>query len=748
MILDNLNPSQQEAVKNTDGAIMVLAGAGSGKTRTLVTRIQYLLEELGISPYRILAVTFSNKAAREMKERVAHTSNVDLGALQITTFHAFCAKLLRFEATYLGLSRNFTIYDDSETLSVIKAIMAKKDISQKEVSPYEIAQYFDQLKNAGFYLGRQTQYEFEDDQIAKLKDHEFFNLFADYEEELAKSNAVDFGGLITGIVKLFECFPEVVTRYQQKFEYILVDEYQDTNRVQFILIYLLSKLKKNICVVGDEDQSIYSWRGADIRNILDFEQVFPNVKVIKLEQNYRSSKTIIDAATAVISQNKMRKGKSMWTDNTGGDAIQIVECLDDRSEAEYVVEKISHLVKQSVDLQDIAIFYRNNSQSRQLEDALRKQKIAYRIVAGIKFYDRKEIKDLLSYLRIVVNPKDSLAMARIINVPTRGVGTTSLRKIEDLAVENGLSLWEQIEQIVSNSENYKDLRLSSKIKSELNQFVNLIQECQLLNSKNTSPIEIYNKLLQESGYYQFIKSQKNYESLSRLDNLEELATALKQFEELDKQPTLAGFLETITLDAQVEQEQSGGMVSLMTVHGSKGLEYPYVYLIGTEETLFPSYRSIEAGEAAIEEERRLFYVAMTRAMKELHIVYARSRLLWGSVKYNGPSRFIDEIPSEYTEQISFNLKKAHFTGGSQVKNGIDYDQEYSQEYFYDDSVSNKVSVKVSAKFPRGAKIYHKLYGEGLVLESEGSGNDEKVVIKFRDGAQKKFMVKYSPLEII
>jgi DNA helicase-2/ATP-dependent DNA helicase PcrA len=748
MILDNLNPSQQEAVRNTDGAIMVLAGAGSGKTRTLVTRIQYLLEELGVSPYRILAVTFSNKAAREMKERVAHTSNVDLGALQITTFHAFCAKLLRFEATYLGLSRNFTIYDDSESLSVIKAIMAKKDISQKEVSPYEIAQYFDQLKNAGFYLGRLAQYEFEDDQIEKLKDHEFFNLFTDYEEELAKSNAVDFGGLITGVVKLLECFPEVLTRYQQKFEYLLVDEYQDTNRVQFILIYLLSIMKKNICVVGDEDQSIYSWRGADIRNILDFEQVFPQVKVIKLEQNYRSSKTIINAATAVISKNKMRKGKSMWTDNTNGDAIQVIECLDDRSEAEYVVEKISQLIKQAVDLQDIAIFYRNNSQSRQLEDALRKQKIAYRIVAGIKFYDRKEIKDLISYLRIVVNPKDSLAIARIINVPTRGIGTTSLRKIEDLAVANGLSLWEQVEQIVTNWENYKDLRLSSKIKSELNQFVNLIQECQLLNSKNVSPIEIYNKLLQESGYYQFIKSQKNYESLTRLDNLDELATALKQFEESDKNPNIAGFLETITLDAQVEQEQNGGMVSLMTVHGSKGLEYPYVYLIGAEETLFPSYRSIEAGELAIEEERRLFYVAMTRAMKELHIVYARSRLLWGSVKYNGPCRFLDEIPAEFVEKISFNLKKNHLSHSNQMKNGIDYDQEYSQEYYRDDSVSNKVSVKVMAKFPRGAKIFHKLYGEGLVLESEGSGNDEKVVIKFRDGAQKKFMVKYSPLEII
>ncbi|MFA7613398.1 MAG: UvrD-helicase domain-containing protein, partial [Candidatus Caldatribacteriota bacterium] len=384
MNLDFLNESQKEAVLKTEGPVMILAGAGSGKTRTLVARIQYLLEELRVSPFQILAVTFSNKAAREMRERLAVNTQIQIGALQVTTFHAFCAKVLRFESNYLGLSRNFTIYDQSESHSIIKAIMAKRGINQKEMSPYTIADYIDTLKNLGHYVGQPMN----EDVQKVAQDRFMYDLFLEYEAELHRSNATDFGGLITGVLNLFNNFPEVLRKYQEKFKYVLVDEYQDTNRAQFDLIQKLAELHRNLCVVGDEDQSIYSWRGADIRNILDYEVTYPESKLIKLEQNYRSSKKIIEAASEVIARNQARKGKHMWTDNDDGESIRIVECRDDRSEAEYVANEIRKLVLDGVSLKDIAVFYRNNANSRTIEDALRKEKFPYRVVAGIKFYDR------------------------------------------------------------------------------------------------------------------------------------------------------------------------------------------------------------------------------------------------------------------------------------------------------------------------------------------------------------------------
>jgi DNA helicase-2/ATP-dependent DNA helicase PcrA len=423
MNLDFLNPSQKEAVLVTDGPLMILAGAGSGKTRTLVARIQYLLEDKHVSPFQILAVTFSNKASREMRERLAQNTQMNIGALQVTTFHSFCARVLRMEATYLGLSKNFTIYDDGESQSIIKALMGKHGINQKEISPYTIAAFIDGLKNLGYYTGLTRSEEVE----KYAEDKRLFQLFHEYEAELHRSNAVDFGGLITGVIQLFRNYPEVLLKYQQKFKYVLVDEYQDTNRAQFEMIQQLSQIHRNVCVVGDEDQSIYSWRGADIRNILDFEKVFPEAKLIKLEQNYRSSKRIIEAASHVIALNLARKGKNMWTDNDEGSEIQIVECRDDKAEAEYVANRIKTLAQDGVSLKDVAVFYRNNAHSRTIEDALRKEKFPYRVVAGIKFYDRKEVKDMISYMRVVVNKKDSLALTRIINTPARGVGTTSLR---------------------------------------------------------------------------------------------------------------------------------------------------------------------------------------------------------------------------------------------------------------------------------------------------------------------------------
>ena len=401
--LDGLNPVQRQAVLQTDGPVMILAGAGSGKTKTLVTRITYLLDEKNLSPHQLLALTFSNKAAREMRERIAHEiATIDIGALQITTFHAFCARTLRSEANFLGLSRNFTIYDEGESKAIAKALLERRGISTKEINPYEILSYIDSLKNNGYYPGRVMSEGGAD------PSDEYFGYFEEYESELHRANAVDFGGLITAVIQLFEKFPEVLNRYQNRYQYVLVDEYQDTNRAQFELITMLCGKRRNICVVGDEDQSIYSWRGADIRNILDFEKVFPDVTVLKLEQNYRSSKTIIEAASCVIEKNTLRKGKHMWTENPEGDVIEIVECFNDRDEAEFIAQETYKLHMAGVSYKEMAVFYRSNAQARLIEDSLRKYKINYRVIGGVKFYERKEIKDMLSYMRLIINSKDSL----------------------------------------------------------------------------------------------------------------------------------------------------------------------------------------------------------------------------------------------------------------------------------------------------------------------------------------------------
>lgn len=736
--VEGLNKAQRDAVLKTEGPVMVLAGAGSGKTRTLVTRIAYLLEDVGISPFQILAVTFSNKAAREMRERVGRETAIDVGALQITTFHSFCAQVLRREATYIGLSRNFTIYDESESKAIATALLKRRGISTKEISPYEILYYIDSVKNQGHYQGRKETEE------GLEFDEELHDFYREYEAELHRANALDFGGLITGVIQLFETYPDILKSYQNRFQYVLVDEYQDTNRAQFDLVKLLTEKKRNVCVVGDEDQSIYSWRGADIRNILDFEKVFPEVSVVKLEQNYRSSKNIIEAASHVIANNSLRKGKDMWTDNPTGDLVNVVECSNEKAEAEFITTKIKSLHREGTPYGDMAVFYRNNSQSRVIEDYLRKTNTPYRVVGGVKFYDRKEIKDMTAYLRVVVNGKDSLAISRVINVPARGIGATTLRKLETEAIQNNFSLWEILCEIVDKPEEYKHLRLSAKVKSSLREFANFMHEARVMEDEKCLPSLIYEKILHESGYFDFLRANKDYESMARLENLEELQNAIQQYEEGEDAPSLLGFLESITLDTTSEEDRDqlvDGEVSLMTVHGAKGLEFPYVFLSGVEENLFPSYRSLDEGEMGVEEERRLFYVAMTRAMKELYMVFAQGRMLFGQLKFNGPSRFIHEIPQKY-----FNWKRLNPQETIPSGFGDSSEENFSQEsdYVDDDQVIQVQRVKKS-KYPSGSKVIHSLYGEGKVLESEGSGTDEKVLILFKDGAKKKFMVKFAPI---
>lgn len=752
MNFEDLNPAQKDVVLKTEGPVMVLAGAGSGKTRTLVNRIAYLLQEKDVSAFRILGLTFSNKAAREMRERIARDVNVDVRSLQVTTFHSFCSWVLRSEANYLGLSRNFTIYDDSESKAIVKTLLGRRGISPKEINPFDILSFIDNVKNQGHYPGRVGT-----PGVDLLDD--FYGYFEEYEQELHKSNAVDFGGLITGVLQLFTSHPETLKTYQNRFYYILVDEYQDTNRAQYDLVKLLAGERKNLCVVGDEDQSIYSWRGADIRNILDFEKDYPQALLLKLEQNYRSSKNIIEAAGHVIANNSLRKGKSMWTDNDQGDAIEIVECSNDHKEAEFAVGQIASLSKAGNDYSDMAIFYRTNAQSRILEDYLRKNKIPYRIVGGIRFYERKEIKDMLAYMRLITNSKDSLALSRIINVPARGIGATSLRKIEEEAVRSNLSLWELLEDYVHNTEKYNHIKLSAKVRSALSQLAELVLEVKNLDQAQTPASQLYEKLLHESGYYDFLRANKDYETQARLENLEELLTAVKDYEKTNDNPSLLGFLETITLDSQnqnaeIGEEAQKGEVALMTIHGAKGLEFPYAFIVGAEENVFPSYQSIENGGISIEEERRLFYVAMTRAMKKLYICFAQGRMLYGQLHFNGPSRFVLEIPQNY-----YTWKKIIDTQAGDSRNPRGSWNSYQTKtedyatdtpYEFDDApvVYQTKAPIVQSKFPKGITVKHSLYGEGLVLESEGSGKDEKVLIRFNDGARKKFMANIAPLTII
>lgn len=745
MELSHLNPAQQEAVRASEGPVMILAGAGSGKTRTLITRIQYLLDEKGVGPYQILAVTFSNKAAREMRERLGQVTTHDIGTFQVTTFHSFCSRLLRAEAAHLGLSKHFTIFDDGETNSVCKTVLGRMGINQKDIAPNTLSYYVDNVKNLGWYSGAGL------DQEAQLlaDDPRLWDLFLGYEAELHRSNAVDFGGLITGVLELFAKYPDVRAKYQRRFRYVMVDEYQDTNRAQFQLIRQLGESHGNVCVVGDEDQSIYSWRGADIRNILDFEKVFPAARIIKLEQNYRSSKKIIDAAARLISYNQERKGKELWTDNPEGDPIKIVECRDEKVEGDYIASEIKSLVKRGTAGSDIAIIYRNNSQSRALEDSLRRERIPYHIVAGIKFYDRKEVKDMLCYMRVVVNPKDSLAFSRIINTPARGIGATSLRKLEDQAVQLNLSLYELVERVVENPSEYRHVGLSAKVMSSLGGLVGLIQEVQALeNGPEPLPSYSYDKLLHESGYLEALKADRSHEGAARLENLQELSTALKQYESNQETPGLTGFLETITLDSEAEVDHSE-TVAMMTAHGSKGLEYEHVFVTGAEENLFPSFKSIERGGSAIEEERRLFYVAMTRAMKGLTITFAQGRMLWGSLKFNGPSQFINEIPKthvEWTFQGTGPKGMPRERSFDDVQEHPDYDENvFNVERSYQQRAVTP-PPRISSQYPSGAKVLHALYGEGLVMESEGAGQDEKIVIKFKDGVRKRFMVKFAPLQ--
>ena len=667
MNLDTLNEQQKEAVTTVNGPLLVLAGAGSGKTRVLTTRVAYLLEEVGIAPEQILAITFTNKAAKEMKERIIQMLGPIGYQIQISTFHSFGLLILRENYEKLNYAKNFTILDSDDTLTVIKKIMKDMGLDPKEYNPRAIKNRISGAKNellSPMEYERFAQTDFEE-KVVKI--------YEKYEQKLKQNDSVDFDDLLMLPIQLFQKFPEILKSYQERFQYILVDEYQDTNEAQYILIKMISAKYRNICVVGDNDQSIYSFRGANYRNILNFEKDYKNPKVIMLEENYRSTKTILNAANDVIQNNKQRKDKNLWTNNEDGVKIRYHRALDEKDEANYVMKEIVHLIENHIKPEDIAILYRTNAQSRNMEDVLLRENIPYKVVGSFYFYNRKEIKDLISYMKLIYNQHDDVSLLRIINSPKRGIGAKTIENLTEKANEQGKSIFEVIDS-------GKELA-----------FKHMIEDL-IIREQNLSLTELVEEILIKSGMKQELVNEKSMEADIRLQNLEEFKTITKSFEENNGIVSLEEFLMEISLVSDVEEHKNNNhVVTLMTVHSAKGLEFDYVFLIGMEEGIFPHNNSFMNPED-LEEERRLCYVAITRAKKSLWLVNARRRTIYGMESQNPPSRFIDEIDASY----------------------LDKDIEEKKELFRF-FPKKETLVDKNAEYQIGDHIIHNQFGEGVVV---------------------------------
>jgi DNA helicase II / ATP-dependent DNA helicase PcrA len=726
-LLNGLNPQQQKAVKTTDGPLLIMAGAGSGKTRVLTHRIAYLMVEKGVNPYNILAITFTNKAAREMKDRIQHLMGGAAEEIWISTFHSMCVRILRRDIDRIGFSRNFTILDTTDQQSVIKGILKDKNIDPKKFDPRAILGSISSAKNELI----------DPEQYAKTAggyyEQVVSDIYTEYQNRLRKNNALDFDDLIMTTIQLFRRVPEVLEYYQRKFQYIHVDEYQDTNRAQYMLVKMLAERFKNLCVVGDSDQSIYRWRGADIGNILSFEKDYPNAKVILLEQNYRSTKRILAAANEVIANNVNRKPKNLWTENDEGNKIVYYRADSEQSEAQFVAGKIKEMVESGKRrLSDIAILYRTNAQSRVMEEVLLKSNIEYSIVGGIKFYDRKEIKDILSYLRLIANPDDDISLQRVINVPKRGIGSSTIDKIANFALTHDMSMYQALEAI--------DLiGLSPKITKAVSEFRDFIQNYTRMQ-EYLSVTELVDEVLDKSGYREMLKAEKSLEAESRLENLEEFLSVTKNFEETSEDKSLIAFLTDLALVADIDRLDEDGQktdaVVLMTLHSAKGLEFPVVFLIGMEEGVFPHSRSLME-EAEMEEERRLAYVGITRAEEELYITNAQMRTLFGQTKMNPESRFIKEIPEDLLEPM-------HMAVTQSAPFGMPSRQQVRRRVMRPETTStggDSINWKV------GDKAEHGKWGIGTVVSVKGEGEGTELDIAFPSPiGVKRLLAKFAPIK--
>ena len=739
-LLKGLNEQQQEAVKATDGPLLIMAGAGSGKTRVLTHRIAYLMVEKEVAPWNILAITFTNKAAREMKDRIRSILGGASEEIWISTFHSMCVRILRRDIDRIGYNRNFSILDTADQQSVIKQILKDKNMDTKKFDYRALLGTISSAKNE---LVSVEEYE---KLAADFYTKTAADVYKEYQKRLRKNQALDFDDLIMLTIQLFQRVPEVLEYYQRKFQYIHVDEYQDTNRAQYMLVKLLASRFRNLCVVGDSDQSIYRWRGADIANILSFEKDYPNATMIFLEQNYRSTKRILQAANGVIGNNRNRKPKNLWTENDEGAKIYYLRADSEQGEAQFVAGKINETVGSgSRKYSDIAILYRTNAQSRVMEEVLLKSNIPYSIVGGIKFYDRKEIKDILAYLRLIANPDDDISLRRVINVPKRGIGSTSVDKIADFAAMSDISMYEALKDLPL-------IGLSGKAAKEAAAFRDLISNYTNMQDY-LSVTELVEEVIDKTGYRDMLKAEQSIESQTRLENIDEFLSVTKSFEQSNDDKTLVAFLTDLALVADIDQlddsEEAGDTITLMTLHAAKGLEFPVVFLLGLEEGVFPHSRSL-MDEEEMEEERRLAYVGITRAESELYLTNAQMRTLFGRTNMNPVSRFIAEIPPELLEDMQPKPKKAAPAARFGTGAGIGSRQTASSAPR--PSFGRAVSAPSATGgeeigWKVGDKAAHKKWGTGTVVSVKGEGESKELDIAFPSPTGiKRLLAKFAPIE--
>ncbi|MEG3037265.1 MAG: DNA helicase PcrA [Clostridia bacterium] len=743
-LLKTLNDRQREAVEYLDGPLLVLAGAGSGKTRVLTFKIAYLVLSGVIKPYEILAITFTNKAAKEMKERTRKILDTSASDLWLGTFHNICIRILKREIEYIGYSRNFNIFDEDDKGKLLKKIIKDLDLDDKSYSAKSVGYEISAAKNE--MIGPDKYYAINKSDFRKKKMAE---IYEKYQIELQRNDALDFDDIINHTIKLFEEFPERLAYYRNKFKYVLVDEYQDTNKAQFMLISLLSS-KGNVCVVGDESQSIYGWRGADIKNILNFEKQFTNAKIVKLEENYRSTKNILNAANAVIKNNESRLEKNLWTQNNEGDKIFLYNAANEYDESRYVIRNIIESVKKCErKYSDFAILYRTNVQSRIFEENLIREGIPYKLIGGLKFYGRKEIKDIMAYLKIINNQKDNVSLKRVINEPKRGIGATSIDKLENLADAKECSIFE----LIKDDENLSLFRAANSLRN----FRDILQN--IISNKNKMKIsEMVSEILDKTGYLDELKKEKTKENENRIENICELLGVISEFEKEEAENGLAEFLETVALVSDVDKlDETQDSVTLMTLHSAKGLEYPVIFLVGMEEGLFPSSRSIGEHEQ-LEEERRLCYVGITRAMQKLYLTSANQRTIYGSTSYTMPSRFLGEIPKEYIEGDvdkskvdTYNKVKDAFNKMASAPSIETRDTGFgiSAASFLKNMTQKGVEKDINlAELVPGVTVEHKKFGIGKIKKVEKEGGDSKIEIEFEGFGMKRMMAKFAGLKII
>lgn len=762
-ILKELNDKQYEAVVNTKGPCLVIAGAGSGKTKVLTHKIAYIMQEENAKPWDILAITFTNKAANEMKERIANLVGDNVKDMWVGTFHSICVRILRRFIDRIGFDTSFIIFDTSDQKTLIKNCLKDLAIDDKLFNERSVQSEISNAKNdmlEPFQYTAKAMGDYRKEKIATV--------YELYQKQLKENNAIDFDDIINYTIKILMENPDVLEYYSNKFKYVLVDEYQDTNKAQFTLITLLASKNGNITVVGDNDQGIYSFRGADISNILNFEKDFPGTKIIKLEQNYRCTGNILKAANAVIKNNEVKYAKKLWTENEIGKLPKVYLADNEYDEGSYIVEQIEHLKREKYyKYSDFAILYRMNTQSRAIEDIFRRENIPYKIIGGLKFYERKEIKDIIAYLRLIQNTSDNLSLKRIINEPKRGIGKTSLDSIEELANNEGISMY----KIIKDAQQYGLNRIYLKSRD----FINVIEELRQ-KQKDLTISELIKLTLKKTGYMQALKDEKTIEAENRIENLDEFLTVAIEFEEQFAENTLAEFLEGITLSSDLDNmEETEDSVTLMTLHSAKGLEFPVVFLVGMEEGIFPGYKSI--GEPKeLEEERRLCYVGITRAKENLFLTCSKKRTIFGSTSCNAVSRFLKEIPKElldgYEEAFGDNennsFKDTNYTwtygnNNGNVKtfkinqeepvavaasNKTGYNFRTAESFLSSLTKSNKNNNCDLSKYKEGQRVFHKKFGEGTISIIEPEGEDLKVDINFDKVGHKRLMAKYAGLEVI